>query len=1509
MKIFRGLFKATLLILLLSVFSYAELIETGRTTIPGLSNNRNFIVSNGNYTYVADKENGIINVISVINKNTPALVSSIDVGNVIFDMDIHNGMLYLVVANSGVLIYEPFGSSITLIHTLHKSNVSINALHIAGNYLYYKSGAYLDIHYIGNGNKTSIENIQPSPSVSPNFYYRNNSTIRSFTVSKDGRYVFIADYSNRITSLLNTFTSLVPRQTYSSTADNIETDDNGQFLSTVEYNGGWKLFTIYSLSNGYFMQRKYQSSIASVGTSVFDSQNNNLYVNNHYTNGKGIFEYSLSNPYSPTLTAQETIETTQFGGLTFNNNYLYVTTAANEFIVYATGDYIGPTVTINAATLRHGISNGSVSITADESQTGGSAIKAIYYNVDGSSYAGLGYNDGAISQTMIKSESRILSLGNHTLCAKANDYNNNFSAPTCITVTLSNSAPIAQANHDILSAINAQCEASVLLNGNQSSDPENQSLNYKWSGAFGELTYNSTNIALNAGQYNATLTVTDYYGATSSAITTINLVDGIAPTMTALPSVPAVEATSSNGAEVTLSLPTVADNCTSGITATRAPTGSQFPLGNTTVTYSAVDAAGNNVSATTTVTVHDTKAPVIPAIENIIKEATAAQTPVSVLAINASDIVDGTVATTNNASATFAVGSHTVTYSVTDKASNTASKEIVVTITDKTAPVITGTSDVSSNASAAQTVVILPAVTASDLVDGTVIVTNNAPATFSVGTTIVTYSTTDAAGNTATATLTVTVTDKTAPVISGNADVSVDADLEQTTVSLPTVTALDNVDGAVIVSNDAPVTFTVGTTIITYSATDHAGNTATVTLAVTVTDKTAPVISGNADVSVDADLELTTVTLPTVTALDNVDGAVIVSNDAPVTFTVGTTIVTYSATDAARNTTTATLTVTVTDVTAPVINALESITLEATGPETSVEMLVVTAKDNVDGSIVTSNNAPNVFTLGSHIVTFSAIDAAGNISEATMTVTITDLTAPEIPTIENITVEATAAETEVVVDEVVALDLVNGEVAVSHDAPTTYPVGETVVTYTTSDAQSNVSTLTIIVTVTDNTIPDVTAPSNIIVEATAAGTPVTLDDASALDLVDGFLAPSNDAPAAFSVGITTVTYSSTDAAGNTGSATMTVTVTDNTEPDLTVPDDITAKPEGFMTSVVIPTSLAFDLVDGKLEPSNDAPSEFPLGTTVVTYTVTDINNNTATKTINVNVEFSGLYEIQNTNSERCIEVYKAEKYNGSNVSQFYCNNTFAQRWDISHIGNGIYTLKNLNANKFLDVQDAGLNENVQIWGSKTTGPSQQWRITLDASGIAHLNPTSDLNECLDVQGASTDDNRNVISYTCNGTAAQDFILTDVNYKPTHLSGIFEIRNDVSNKCIDVSAASTDYGANVQQWECNFTGAQMWEFKHIEGEWYELINFNSGLLLDVSWGGSNENVQQWGDVNSSSQRWKIVESGNGTYNLKPKSDGNECLDVQGQAEWSGANIISVQCNGTGAQRFQLIDLDY
>ena len=213
--------------------------------------------------------------------------------------------------------------------------------------------------------------------------------------------------------------------------------------------------------------------------------------------------------------------------------------------------------------------------------------------------------------------------------------------------------------------------------------------------------------------------------------------------------------------------------------------------------------------------------------------------------------------------------------------------------------------------------------TALDVVDGEVAVTTAGTVNSSTaGTYTLTYTASDSGGNAATAvTRTVTVADTTAPVISlvGSAAISLEKDATYTDAG---ATATDAVDGTLTVTTTGTVdTATVGVYTLTYSVADSSANAATaVTRTVTVTavagpdvDTTGPVIviTGSASVNVAKDA---TYQDAGATASDAVDGTVAVTatgSTAVNTATVGDYTITYSATDAAGNTSTATRTVSV----------------------------------------------------------------------------------------------------------------------------------------------------------------------------------------------------------------------------------------------------------------------------------------------------------------------------------------------------------------------------------------------------------------------------------------------------------------------------------------------------------------------------------------------------------------------------------------------------------------------
>ena len=119
---------------------------------------------------------------------------------------------------------------------------------------------------------------------------------------------------------------------------------------------------------------------------------------------------------------------------------------------------------------------------------------------------------------------------------------------------------------------------------------------------------------------------------------------------------------------------------------------------------------------------------------------------------------------------------------------------------------------------------------------------------FPVGTTSITWSVTDGAGNTATATQKIVVVDNQNPVITGspsNTTVSCAADVPAADISL--VTATDNCSATITHVGDIKTNETCAnrfTLTRTYKATDPSGNYTTATQVITVNDNVAPQITG-----------------------------------------------------------------------------------------------------------------------------------------------------------------------------------------------------------------------------------------------------------------------------------------------------------------------------------------------------------------------------------------------------------------------------------------------------------------------------------------------------------------------------------------------------------------------------------------------------------------------------------------------------------------------------------------
>ncbi|MBT3474110.1 MAG: HYR domain-containing protein, partial [Thaumarchaeota archaeon] len=182
-----------------------------------------------------------------------------------------------------------------------------------------------------------------------------------------------------------------------------------------------------------------------------------------------------------------------------------------------------------------------------------------------------------------------------------------------------------------------------------------------------------------------------------------------------------------------------------------------------------------------------------------------------------------------------------------------------------------------------------------------------------------------------------------------------------------------------------------------------------------------------------------------------------ITNDAPTVFPLGETIVTWTATDSSGNSASATQTITVVDTTAPVITTPENIISNATSKLNNIVTLDQISVIDSISTVQITNNAPSYYEFGETIVTWTATDSSGNSASATQTITVVDTTAPVITTPQNIVVDAVHTETFLEIGLASVNDIIDDIPTITNDAPTVFPLGETIVTWTATDKFGNIS--------------------------------------------------------------------------------------------------------------------------------------------------------------------------------------------------------------------------------------------------------------------------------------------------------------------------------------------------------------------------------------------------------------------------------------------------------------------
>lgn len=696
-------------------------------------------------------------------------------------------------------------------------------------------------------------------------------------------------------------------------------------------------------------------------------------------------------------------------------------------------------------------------------------------------------------------------------------------------------------------------------------------------------------------------TVADSHGHVAHDTQLVTLTDTTAPIVDELTDI-VIEATSTTQNIVELAKPTVSDiqdvkfeNDAPAI----------YPIGETIVTWTLTDANDLTTSVEQLVTLIDSTAPLVDIQSTIIAEATGYDSNLIVLGdITVSDISD-IASISSDAPETFTLGTTTVSWHVTDIYNNTGVAVQNVEVQDTTPPSIFAPTDITVEYAqdGADTIEIgIPVV--ADLV-GIADINNNAPAEFEFGITEVLWSATDQSGNQAFAIQTISVIDTLAPVMIAPDDILVEATSRTgTPVKLVALTAADE-SGTVSIDNNAPVLFELGTTVVTWSVTDLSGNTATTAQIIVVKDTTPPRLHIPSNVTTEAKAQhQNVVNIGTATGYDSASDTVI-SNNAPDTYSVGTTTITWTAADSSANITSKTQTVTLIDTTSPEITAPKDVMAEAKEGGTQLDIGTPKVFDTVSIESVT-NDAPELFDVGLTTVTWTVTDSSANTNTDTQLIAVADTIAPLLITPLGFTHEATSATHNIIDIGTASYTDVSDIVAVTNNAPEFFALGDTIVLWTVTDDSGNERTTSQTIRLVDTTSPRIIAPPRIGAEATSHdATVVDIGIASAVDIV-GIESISNNAPVAFELGTTIVTWTATDTSGNMASATQQIIITDTTPPVLEIPDDIVLEAiSSEPIHVDIGTPVSTDLGSSKVTITNNAPDLFELGRTRVIWTASD----------------------------------------------------------------------------------------------------------------------------------------------------------------------------------------------------------------------------------------------------------------------------------------------------------------
>lgn len=284
-----------------------------------------------------------------------------------------------------------------------------------------------------------------------------------------------------------------------------------------------------------------------------------------------------------------------------------------------------------------------------------------------------------------------------------------------------------------------------------------------------------------------------------------------------------------------------------------------------------------------------------------------------------------------------------------------------------------------------------------------------------------------------------------------------------------------------------------------------------------------------------------------------------------------------------------------------------------------------------------------------------------------------------------------------------------------------------------------------------------------------------------------------------------------------------------------------------------------------------------------------------------------------------VDVKSGSAANDTVVQLYTWNDSDAQMFTLSPVGNGIYEIANVKTDKLVEVTDGRTANSSKVSQYERNGTlSQHWSVrSQDDGSFVLINCKS--GKALDVPDGTVENGKQLQIYSPNGTMAQGWFLAEQESHRSRMDALAEKNKGTikpgtyalgsvssERQVIDVKDGSSNSGANVQIYSSNGTDAQRWTITEDDEGYLTITNVGSDKVLDVKDGSTNNktNVQQYVSNDSYAQKWVAVRNSDGTVTFYSALKMNLALDVYGGKTSNGTNVDVYAANGSDAQKFRL-----